>query len=96
MRYFRNGGPEAATGLRGLVLPGVGYGMRACLCAAVLGGLGCAVRARGVWGVAITMGDRVLASRHVILPSRLVSLRVGAHVQIFSISVKEELDTDEK
>ena len=49
MRYFRNGGPEAATGLRGLVLPGVGYGMRACLCAAVLGGLGYAVRARGVW-----------------------------------------------
>ena len=48
----------------------------------------------GSWGVAIAMGDRVLSSRHVILPSRLVSLRVGAHVQIFSISVKEELDTD--
>ena len=55
MRYFRNGGPEAATGLRGLVLPGVGYGMRACLCAAVLGGLGCAVRAQGVAGCGVRL-----------------------------------------
>ena len=89
-------GRSPLQGYGDLVLPGLGWRMRACLCAAVLGGLGCAVRARGVWGVAIAMGDRVLASRHVILPSRLVSLCVGAHVQIFSISVKEELDTDKK